>query len=69
MYYKGTYEQLITYDEYVSAAINVSYRGDNWSTPQKHPTEDIWYVIAHPDYECDAEYVDELDSSWIGDVL
>ena len=57
MYYKGTQQECIDYDNQVTQAENY-VQNDNWANPIE--IDDNWYILKHEDYECDLELVDEL---------
>lgn len=69
MYYIGTHEECIAYDEKVSASQN--YDGVhtvNWANPIQHPTDDYCCIIAksgvEPDEESSLQLVEKLGEDW-----
>ena len=68
MYYIGTHEECIAYDEKVSASQN--YDGVhtvNWANPIQHPDGSKYAIIAHatePDEESSLQLVEALSSDW-----
>ena len=68
MYYIGTHEECIAYDEKVSASQN--YDGVhtvNWANPIQHPDGSKYAIIAHAtelDEESSLQLVEALSSDW-----
>lgn len=57
MWYKGTEQQCINYDEFVTS--NENYvKSDNWANPVE--IEGSWYILKHEKYEANMELVNEL---------
>ena len=49
MYYKGTYQECLDYDNQVSKSLGL-INGDNWANPIKHPTKDEYAILKHVNY-------------------
>lgn len=57
MWYKGTEQECISYDEFVTS--NENYvKSDNWANPIE--IEGSWYIQKHDNYSTDLELVNEL---------
>jgi hypothetical protein len=57
MYYKGTQQECITYDEFVTS--NEKYlKGGNWANPIE--IEGDCYILKHKKYTSEMELVNEL---------
>ena len=57
MYYKGTQQECLAYDQDVIANENY-YQNDNWANPVE--IDGSWYILKHEKYEADMELVNEL---------
>lgn len=57
MYYKGTQQECIDYDNQVTQGEHY-VQNDNWANPIE--IEGVWYILKHENYECEMELVDEL---------
>ena len=60
MYYKGTYQECIDYDNQVTIGekINDTYPNDNYANPIEIDGE--FYILKHENYNSEMELVDEL---------
>ena len=57
MYYTGTYQECVDYDNNVTN--NENYiQNDNWANPIE--IEGSWYILKHDNYTADLELVNEL---------
>ena len=67
-YYIGTLQQCEDYDRQV--VIGEGYGkspGDvttKYAIAKKHPTEDKYAILAHPSYQSDMEFVEQLSEDW-----
>lgn len=57
MYYKGTYQECLAYDQDVTANENY-YQNDNWANAIE--IEGEWYILKHEKYDANMELVNEL---------
>tara|TARA_S200002703_G_scaffold131511_1_gene119072 strand:+ start:303 stop:500 length:198 start_codon:yes stop_codon:yes gene_type:complete len=57
MYYKGTQQECIDYDVFVTQNENY-FQNDNWANPIER--EGSYYILKHEDYEAEIELVEEL---------
>ena len=69
MYYIGTEEECVAYDEKVTATKN--YDGVhtvNWANPRQHPTDEAYAIVAcsgvEPDEESSLQLVEQLGEDW-----
>ena len=60
MYYKGTYQQCLSYDKFVTETenINAFHKGDNYANPVEINGE--FYILKHENYDSEMELVNEL---------
>ena len=67
-YYIGTLQQCEDYDRQV--VIGEGYGrnpGDvtaKYAEPVKHPTQNKYAILAHPSYQSDMEFVEQLTEDW-----
>ena len=58
MYYKGTEQECLAYDQTVTDAEKYPIEGDNWANPIE--IDGSWYILKHDKYSTDLELVNEL---------
>lgn len=66
MHYTGTHSDCEAYNDTVTAGERYMDSTTQWATVRKHPTEDLYAIVKHEDYDADMTLV-ELDSSWEAD--
>jgi hypothetical protein len=63
MWYIGTKQHCIDYDNQVKISEKY-FKGDNWCTPTKHPTKELYSIMAHDSYPSTMDKVKELGNDW-----
>ena len=63
MWYTGTEQQCIDYDNKVKTSEKY-FKGDNWYTPTKHPTKELYSIMANDKYPASMDKVKELGADW-----
>lgn len=64
MYYFGTKQQCEEYDLLVTSNEKYSGKTSRWFEPKQHPSQDLWCVKKHPDYDSEMEEMESLSSDW-----
>lgn len=69
MIYIGSKEQVEAYIDFVNEGSNFTPGTTTWSEPQKHPTQDLYKVKKHKDFESEQmQLVDKLPYDWKSDI-
>lgn len=55
--------EALQYDADVTAASNFP-SGDNYANPEKHPTKNLWKILASNRFVIEGKEAVELDESW-----
>ena len=64
MYYIFTTEaEALQYDADVTAASNFP-SGDNWANPRKHPSNELWAILASGKVDIEGKDAEELTADW-----
>lgn len=68
MYYIGTEQECIAYDQEVTAGEKYPSKVFNWANPKKKHDEDLWAILAHEDYPSNLDTVETLEG-WVAEEV
>lgn len=64
MYYIGTKDEVDAYNEIVTSGENYQGTTSKWAEPIKHPTQDAYAIIKHPNYSVPLNELQSLTEDW-----